>query len=53
MIRLALGFVVVYGAVGRLDTDPSASLISYAIVGLFGLALMWWPIADGSIEEYK
>lgn len=53
MIRLILGFLVVYGAVGRLDTDPTASLTSYSIVALLGLALMFWPVADGSLEEYK
>ena len=53
MIRIALGFIFVLGAVGSIETDPSASLFYYSVVALIGLGLMYWPVADGTFEEYK
>lgn len=53
MIRLCLGLLFVFGAVGSVETDPSASLFYYMMVASIGLALMFWPVADGTFEEYK
>jgi len=51
MIRLAVGFFITFGAVGRLDVDPTASLLNYTLLAFLGLAIMAWPIFDGSITE--
>lgn len=53
MIRFLLGFLFVMGAVGSVETDPSASLFYYSIVAAMGLGLMYWPVSDGTFEEYK
>jgi len=53
MIRLILGLLFVFGAVGSIETDPSASLFYYRVVAVMGLSLMYWPVADGTFEEYK
>lgn len=53
MIRLALGLFFVFGAVGSIETDPAASLFDYSVVAFIGLGLMYWPVADGTFEEYK
>ena len=53
MIRVTLGFIFVLGAVGSIETDPSASLFYYSVVAAMGLGLMYWPVADGTFEEYK
>lgn len=51
MIRLIVGFFIAYGAVGTLETEPSASLLSYALLALVGLAIAAWPVIDGTFEE--
>ena len=53
MIRFLLGLLFVFGAVGTIETNPSAPLFQYLIVAVIGLSLMYWPISDGSFEEYK
>lgn len=52
MIRLILGFIFVFTGVGTLDYNPNAPLY-YGLVSVIGLALMFWPVADGTFEEYK
>jgi hypothetical protein len=39
-IRAFIGFFIVYGAVGTLDFDPSASLLQMSALAVVGLALM-------------
>lgn len=40
MIRVVLGFFMVYGAVGSLDIDPTASELAMGALAVVGLALM-------------
>lgn len=40
-IRMGVGFLMVFGAVGTLDADPSASLLSVAVLAAVGLFLMY------------
>jgi len=51
MIRLLVGFFIVFGAVGTLDFDPNASLLCYTLLAFFGLAIAAWPIFDGTLTE--
>jgi hypothetical protein len=39
-IRALVGFLVVYGAIGTLDADPQASVITMGALAAAGLALM-------------
>ena len=39
-IRLVVGFLIVFGTVGTLDMDPTASLLSAVIVAAVGLLIM-------------
>ena len=39
-IRAFVGFMVVYGAVGTLESDPVASELTMALIALAGLAVM-------------
>lgn len=39
-IRLAVGFFIVFGAVGTLEVEPDASLLTQFAVALVGLAVM-------------
>ena len=40
MIRLGLGFLIVFGAVGGIENDPNASLLLLSAIAIIGLALM-------------
>ena len=40
-IRAAVGFLCVYGAVGSLDYDPSASVLVSVSLAVLGLAIMY------------
>ena len=40
-IRLVVGFLMVFGAVGALDHDPSASVFTATMVAFAGLAVMY------------
>ena len=40
-IRFFVGFLVVSGAVGTLDIDPSASVLVQCAIGAVGLAIMY------------
>ena len=53
MIRLTFGFLLVLGSAGTIETDPTASLLGYTILAAVGLALMYWPIADGTFSGDK
>jgi len=39
-IRIIVGFLIVFGAVGNLDFDPSASPLTQGLIALVGLAIM-------------
>lgn len=45
-IRVALGFLVMWGAVGTLDVDQTASLATQGTLAVFGLFLMIWGAVD-------
>ena len=49
MIRIILGFLIVFGAAGTLDIDPNANLWVVAITAIFGLVLAFWGVK--SVEE--
>lgn len=40
-IRMGVGFLMVFSAVGTLDADPSASLLSVLALAIVGLAIMY------------
>lgn len=40
-IRAGVGFLVVFGAVGGMDTSPDASLVTLLAIAVLGLAFMW------------
>lgn len=40
MIRLGIGFLLVFGAVGGIENDPSASLLVLSAIAIIGLGLM-------------
>ena len=50
MIRLLFGLVVVSGAASTLETG-SASILQCVIASTIGLAIMYWPIGDGTIKR--
>lgn len=40
-IRIAVGFFVAFGAVGTMDYDPNAGLLTQTVLAFAGLALMY------------
>lgn len=40
-IRFFLGFFIVFGAVGTLDVDATASLLTQVLIGIAGLGVMY------------
>lgn len=40
-IRAGLGFLCVYGSVGALDHDPSASIVVSTVVAVVGILCMY------------
>ena len=39
-IRAGVGFMMVFGAVGTMDIDPTASLVQLGLLAVAGLAIM-------------
>lgn len=39
-IRVFIGFMIVFGAVGTLDFDPTASVLLQGVLAVVGLGLM-------------
>lgn len=39
-IRLVLGFLIAFGAVGTLDYNPQADLLTQTVLAAIGLAIM-------------
>ena len=46
LIRISLGFLMVFGAVGGMEHSPEASLCLQLLIGFAGLALMYWAARD-------
>lgn len=40
-IRVVLGMLIAFGAVGTLDADPAASVLTQTALALVGLAIMY------------
>jgi hypothetical protein len=40
-IRMVLGFMITFGAVGTLDADPSASVLVQFTLAMIGLAIAY------------
>lgn len=40
-IRMLLGFLVTFGAVGTMDYDPNANVLLQTALAFAGLAVMW------------
>lgn len=40
-IRICIGFFLVFGAVGTLDIEPSASVLGMVLLAFAGLAILW------------
>ena len=51
MIRLILGFLIVYGSAGALEVDPYAPILPSLMWAIFGLMLLAWPVLDGTLDE--
>jgi hypothetical protein len=45
MIRFFAGFMLVFGAVGTLEVDPDAGLLTTAILATIGLVIMAFGVA--------
>lgn len=43
-IRLGVGFLIVFGAVGTLEADPSASLLTALALATVGLVVMYFGV---------
>lgn len=48
-IRLIVGFLITYGAVGTMDYDPNADMLLQTALAFGGLAIMAWGVS--AIEE--
>jgi hypothetical protein len=51
-IRAFVGFFIVFGAVGSLDADPSASVLLQVSVAVFGLLLMYSGVRAMNRDQY-
>lgn len=40
MLRLAIGLLLVFGAVGTIDSDPDANLLMQVVIAVVGLVFM-------------
>lgn len=45
MIRFAIGFMIAFGAVGTLEVDPNASLLTTVLLAGLGLTIMAFGVA--------
>jgi len=43
-IRLFVGLLIAYGAVGQSDFDPSTPILQTLLVAGVGLAIMFWGV---------
>jgi hypothetical protein len=51
-IRVGLGFLCVFGAVGSLDVDPSASILLQVSIAVLGLLLMYSGVRAMNRDQY-
>ena len=42
MIRVIVGFLIVFGALGTLDMDPDANVLVQAAIAIVGLVIMYF-----------
>jgi hypothetical protein len=52
-IRVFIGFMVVFGAVGTLDIDPSASILVQSGIAALGLLVMYSGVRAINSKEWK
>lgn len=50
-IRLAVGFLIVLGSVGTLETNVSADLSGYAILAIIGFLIMCWGVSAIPVQR--
>jgi hypothetical protein len=59
LIRIAVGFLCVLGALGGMDQQPGAGLWAQTLIAVLGLVLMLWAARDinrtanNTINRYK
>jgi hypothetical protein len=53
MIRFVIGFFLMYGAVGTLEVDPSAPLLPSVLWAVLGIAILAWPVLDGTVDRFE
>jgi hypothetical protein len=46
LIRIAVGFLCVLGALGGMEQQPGAGLLAQTLIAVVGLALMLWAAVD-------
>lgn len=44
MIRIIIGMLIVLGAIGNIDYNPNADLISQSIIAIIGLTIMYFGV---------
>ncbi len=52
-IRAVLGFLIVFGAVGTLDADPSSSLLLQTGIAIVGLLVMYSGVRAMNRSEFN
>lgn len=50
MLRVMLGFLVVISGTGAIDSDH---MLLGSTISCVGLALMYWPTADGTFAQNR
>jgi hypothetical protein len=43
-IRIIVGFLIAYGAVGTMDYDPNADVLVQTAIAFAGLGVMWFGV---------
>ena len=46
LIRLAVGFLLMFGSVGGMEHQPEASLVLQLIIAALGAGLCYWAVRD-------
>lgn len=52
MIRIIAGLLLTMGAAGGIEMG-TATMLQGILLSIAGLALMAWPIMDGTVQEYE
>ena len=50
MIRFFVGIIITFGAAGGVEVD-NATLLEGVLLACVGIALMAWPVIDGTIVD--